>query len=103
MTTSTIALPLALLAALLASCKESATERTQTEGSPSALQESAPSPESAPARPAPPSAEVLAALKEQEFGRKLLGKTMFLVGDKFVQADLRDAPDYYLVHYSASW
>lgn len=53
--------------------------------------------------PAPPGAEVLAALEGQAVGKKLLGKTMQLVGDQFVEADLRKAPDYYLVHYSASW
>ena len=93
-----------LLTALLASCQDSETRTDRTEGSaPSLIKEGASPSDSAPPQPAPPSAEVLAALRDQEFGRKLLGKTMFLVGDKLVQADLPHAPEYYLLHYSASW
>ena len=53
--------------------------------------------------PAAPTEEVLAELKGQEIGGKLLGNTVMLSGDKFVQADLANAPDYYLVYYTASW
>lgn len=53
--------------------------------------------------PAPPSPEVVSALQAQSFGKNLLGKTMLLVGDQFVAADLQSAPEYYLIHYSASW
>jgi len=53
--------------------------------------------------PPPPSPEVLAALKEQAFGSKLLGKTKYLVGEGYVAADLPKAPRYYLLNFSASW
>lgn len=56
---------------------------------------------SAPAQP--PAPEVLAALESQEIGKKLLGKTVYLQGDQFVKANLPFAPEYYLVHWSASW
>ena len=52
--------------------------------------------------PPPPSAEVIAALEAQPAGKKLLGKTHLLIGDKFVKSDPQAAPDYYLIHYSFS-
>ena len=60
----------------------------------------APTPEPAPG---PSREEVPAALQAQEFGRKLLGKTVFLQDGKFASADLPSAPEYYLIHWSASW
>jgi hypothetical protein len=53
--------------------------------------------------PKPPTPEVVAALKSQAVGKKLLGNTRILIGGKFVSADLQNAPEFYLVHYSASW
>ena len=47
--------------------------------------------------------EVLAALKEQPFGSKLLGRTKYLVGDAYVRADLPKAPRYYLLNFSGSF
>ncbi len=57
-----------------------------------------------PAPPIPaPAPEVVSALQTQAFGKKLLGRTAVLVGDRFVKADLRSAPEFYLIHWSASW
>ncbi|MFP6866050.1 MAG: hypothetical protein VCA35_08925 [Roseibacillus sp.] len=53
--------------------------------------------------PEPPTPEVVAALESQAVGKKLLGNTRILIGGKFVSADLQNAPEFYLVHYSASW
>lgn len=55
------------------------------------------------AAPVAPSAEVLAALKAQPIGGKLVGNTVMVSGDKFVAADLAKAPDYYIIYYTASW
>lgn len=52
--------------------------------------------------PAPPTPEVVAALQAQPFGKKLLGNTSLLVGNKYVAADLQSAPEYYLLFFSAS-
>ena len=76
---------------LLASCGDPAT--TESGDSTPALQQP----------PPPPSPEVLAALKEQAFGSKLLGRTKYLVGEGDVAADLPKAPRYYLLNFSASW
>lgn len=81
----------ALAALLLVSCDSETANRAGSEGGP-------------PAQPPdPPTAEVVAALEAQSFGKNLLGKTMVLVGDRFLPADLQSAPEYYLIHYSASW
>ena len=53
--------------------------------------------------PSPPSPEVLAALKDQVLGSKLLGRTKYLVGDAYVGANLQKAPRYYLLNFSASF
>ena len=53
--------------------------------------------------PPPPSPEVLVALKEQAFGSKLLGRTKYLVGERYVAADLTKAPRYYLLNFSGSF
>jgi hypothetical protein len=53
--------------------------------------------------PAPPTPEVVTALEAQPFGKKLLGKTKVLVGEKYVSADLQSAPEYYFLFFSASW
>ena len=75
---------------LLASCGDPDT--TESDGSPTLQQ-----------APPPPSPEVLAALKGQAFGSKLLGRTKYLVGEGYVAADLQKAPRYYLLNFSASW
>ena len=78
---------LALLAtALLGSCSQK-----QEEGEGNSL------------LPKPPTPEVVAALESQAVGKKLLGNTRVLIGGTFVSADLQNAPEFYLVHYSASW
>lgn len=51
----------------------------------------------------PPPPEVVAALKKQAVGKRLLGHTRIFDGEKMVKADLRSAPDYYLIHFSASF
>ena len=53
--------------------------------------------------PPAPSAEVVEALKGQAFGKKLLGKTTYLVGEEYVRADIQKAPKYYLINFSASF
>ena len=77
---------------LLASCGEPDETEATGPGGP-ALQQ----------LPPPPSPEVLAALKEQAFGGKLLGRTRYLVGEAYVRSDLPKAPRYYLLNFSGSF
>lgn len=51
----------------------------------------------------PPPPEVLAALQKQPVGKLLLGNTRIFDGEKMVKAELRSAPEYYLIHFSASY
>jgi len=53
-------------------------------------------------RPPAPSSEVVAALKAQAFGSKLVGLTNYLVRGNYVQADLPKAPRYYFLNFSGS-
>ena len=53
--------------------------------------------------PPKPSAAVIAALGKQPFGSKLLGRTHYLVGDRYVGADMQKAPEYYLLNFSGSF
>ena len=53
-------------------------------------------------RPPEPDPEVVAALKAQAFGSKLLGLTNYLVRGDYVRADLPKAPRYYLLNFSGS-
>ena len=53
--------------------------------------------------PRAPAPEIIAALKEQPFGSKLLGRTSYLVGRKYIRSDLQKAPRYYIINFSASW
>ncbi len=76
---------------LLASCGDPAT--TGSDDSAPVLQQP----------PPPPGPEVLAALKGQPFGSKLLGRTRYLVGEEYVAADLQKAPRYYLLNFSGSF
>ena len=43
------------------------------------------------------------ALGKQPFGSKLLGRTHYLVGDRYAGADLQKAPEYYLLNFSGSF
>lgn len=82
-----------LTAGLLSSCDRNGEEAGAPEN---------PSPPSKPA-PAAPTSEAIEALKAQSVGRKLIGNTHLLVGDRFVKTDLAVAPEYYFLYYSASW
>jgi hypothetical protein len=53
--------------------------------------------------PAPATPEVLAGLEAQPIGKKLLGKTVQLVGDDFQPTNPNVVPEAYFVYYSASW
>ena len=75
---------------LLVSCKEAGPPSNTSP--PKGLQE----------RPPAPAPEVVAALKAQTFGNKLLGLTNYLVRGDYVQADLPKAPRYYLLNFSGS-
>ena len=75
---------------MLVSCKE--TGPPINTSPPKGLQE----------RPPAPDPEVVAALKAQAFGSKLLGLTNYLVRGDYVQADLPKAPRYYLLNFSGS-
>ena len=75
---------------MLVSCKE--TGPPFNSSAPEGLQE----------RPPAPDPEVIAALKTQAFGSKLLGLTNYLVRGDYVQADLPKAPRYYLLNFSGS-
>ena len=75
---------------LLVSCKEAGPPSNTSP--PKGLQE----------RPPAPAPEVVAALKTQTFGSKLLGLTNSLVRGDYVQADLPKAPRYYLLNFSGS-
>lgn len=43
------------------------------------------------------------SLKDQKIGKKLMGKTVRVVGNKFVTEDTTKVPDFYFVYFSASW
>ena len=75
---------------MLVSCKE--TGPPINTSPPKGLQE----------RPPEPDPEVVAALKAQAFGSKLLGLTNYLVRGDYVRADLPKAPRYYLLNFSGS-
>ncbi|MBQ96923.1 MAG: hypothetical protein CMP30_02870 [Roseibacillus sp.] len=75
---------------MLVSCKE--TGPPLTFSSPKGLQE----------RPPAPDPEIVAALKAQAVGNKLLGLTHYLVRGDYVRADLPKAPRYYLLNFSGS-
>ena len=42
-------------------------------------------------------------LEDQPVGKKLIGKTVKLVGKKFEKTEISKVPEYYMVYYSASW
>ena len=75
---------------MLVSCKE--TGPPINTSPPKGLQE----------RPPEPDPEVVAALKAQAVGNKLLGLTHYLVRGDYVRADLPKAPRYYLLNFSGS-
>lgn len=75
---------------MLVSCKE--TGPPFKFSSPKGLQE----------RPPAPHPEIVAALKAQAFGSKLLGLTHYLVQGDYVRTDLPKAPRYYLLNFSGS-
>ena len=76
---------------LLGSCQDSETSEAAT--APPALQQPPPAPR----------AEIVTALKQQEFGSKLLGRTHYLVKGEYILADLQKAPRYYLLNFSGSF
>ncbi|BDS06717.1 hypothetical protein NT6N_17570 [Oceaniferula spumae] len=42
-------------------------------------------------------------LADQPVGKKLMGKTVKVVGKKFETVDTTKVPEYYMVYFSASW
>ena len=78
---------------LLGSCQDSKTSEAATATAPPALQQP----------PPPPREEIVTALKQQEFGSKLLGRTHYLVKGEYILADLQKAPRYYLLNFSGSF
>ncbi|MGB0774922.1 MAG: hypothetical protein ACPG32_01920 [Akkermansiaceae bacterium] len=42
-------------------------------------------------------------LEDQKVGKRLMGKTVKLEGDKYVSQDTKKVPEYYMVYYAASW
>ncbi len=42
------------------------------------------------------------SLKDQKIGKKLIGKTVRVVGTKFVTQDTEKVPEYYFLYFSAS-
>ncbi len=76
---------------LLGSCRDPETSETATTSP--VLQQPPPA----------PSPEILAALKQQKFGSKLLGRTHYLVKGEYTLADLQKAPRYYVLNFSGSF
>lgn len=42
------------------------------------------------------------SLKDQKIGKKLIGKTVRVIGNKFVPQDTQKVPEYYFLYFSAS-
>lgn len=43
------------------------------------------------------------SIDDQKIGKKLQGKTVRVVGGKFIQRDTTKVPEYYLLYFTASW